>query len=619
MTRKTSAVRLAQQAQTQDAKMRKAVTKALDGSPALSAATVDSFVNFAQKLGIGADNSFSGSTYGFNPISRNRILLEWIYRGSWIGGVAVDLVADDMTRAGIEFKTDIPPDQQDLIEEEAVVLDCWNKINEAIKWGRLYGGSIAVLLIDGQDPRTPLRIDTIMPGQFKGIAVFDRWMVQPTLEDLVTDFGPNLGLPAYYRVLPNAPCMRDKVIHHSRIILRQEGISLPYQQRLIENLWGLSVIERLYDRLVAFDSATTGTAQLVYKSYLRTLKVQGLREVVAQGGTALAGLTQYVQMMAKYQGIEGVTMIDAEDEYSSEHHGAFSGLADTLVQFGQQISGALQIPLVRLFGQSPAGLNATGESDIRTYYDHIKQQQVKTMLVGVTKLYKCLAAGKGIALPENFRISFKSLWEMSNTEKAEVAGKVTETVAKAKDAGLISDQTALKELRQSSDVTGVFTNITDEDIELADNQVSLPVVEDLTSFGGNPNEVGPNGDPQEIHPGPQGRIPVQPKSPDASQAGRPANQGAQPRRFLQQQSANRPGAPELRRDDQPVGNKRGPDDAGGRSQAGRERVDGAQPVPGKGNAERNPASPNRPSPARANGPAGAPNHKPAPGSRKPGA
>ena len=59
-----------------------------DGVPALApVATLDSFINFQHKLGVGADNALSTASYGFNPITRNRNLLEWIHRGSWLGGV----------------------------------------------------------------------------------------------------------------------------------------------------------------------------------------------------------------------------------------------------------------------------------------------------------------------------------------------------------------------------------------------------------------------------------------------------------------------------------------------------------------------------------------------------
>ena len=459
-----SVQRAAQTAVAQDEKARK------------KQAVVDSFVNFSQNLGVGAGNAMTTSTYGFNPITRNRTLLEWIHRGSWIGGVAVDVVADDMTRAGIEIKGEMAPQDIEHLNETATSLGIWNRINETIKWGRLYGGAIAVMLVDGQDMATPLRLSTIRKGQFRGLMPLDRWMVEPSLNDLVTEMGPEMGQPKFYRVLADAPGLSRMNIHHSRCI-RIEGIRLPYWQRLMENLWGLSVIERLYDRLVAFDSATTGAAQLVYKSYMRTYKINGLREVVAAGGDALNGLQAYVNQMRQFQGIEGITLIDSDDDVSAETHSAFGGLSDALAQFGQQLSGALQIPLVRLFGQSPTGFSS-GDIDLRNYYDKIKQDQVKDLQVGVVKIYRAMAASEGIEVPEGTNITFRSLWQLTDEAKAQVAQTVSSAVSEAEEKGLIDRGTALRELKQSSQITGIFSNITPEKIEEADTE-GPPIPEDV--------------------------------------------------------------------------------------------------------------------------------------------
>lgn len=467
------------------------------GAPALNAATLDSFVNFAQKLGVGADNPLSGSTYGFNPITRNRILLEWIHRGSWLGGVAIDTVADDMTRAGIEYTTELPPEHTDSLDKSMQAMNTWPSINEVIKWGRLYGGCIGVVLIDGQDMRTPLNIESVGHGQYRGLLVLDRWMVEPALEDLVTDLGPHLGLPKYYRVTQSAPALRGVAVHHSRVAIRHLGVELPYQQRMIENMWGLSVIERLYDRMIAFDSASTGAAQLVYKAYLRTMSIDGLRDVVSAGNQALNGLASYVEVMRRFQSMEGITMIDAKDKLEVQGHSAFSGLSDVLNQFGQQLSGALQIPLVRLFGQSPGGLGSNGDSEMRQYYDHINQQQEKTLRHGVTLMYKLGARSKGIMLPHNFAVGFKSLWQLSDGDKANVAKTVSETVSAAMDAGLLSQKAGLQELRQSSRVTGIFTNITHEMIEAADDTVQPPSSDDLMGLAGG----GGDDTPEHVAPG----------------------------------------------------------------------------------------------------------------------
>ncbi len=450
----------------------------------LNAATDDSFINFAQKLGIGADNALTSGTYGYNPITRNRVLLEWIHRGSWLGGVAIDLIADDMTRAGIDFTCEMPPEDSEAIESEMTNLGFWEGSNEVVAWSRLYGGSVGVHLIDGQDMKTPLRLETVGKGQYKGILALDRWQIEPSLEDLVTDFGPYLGTPKYYRVLANAPALRGMTIHYSRLAYRMVGIKLPYQQRLTENLWGISILERLYDRLLSFDSATTGAAQLVYKAYLRTLKIDGLREIVAAGGQPMNGLMQYTEIMRRFQGMEGITLLDKEDEFDVQQHGAFSGLSDALVQFGQQLSGALQIPLVRLFGQSPAGLNASGDSDLRTYYDGINQKQNKEMHLGVTAGYKLCAQSLGINIPDNFGVAFAPLWQLSDKEKADIASSVGSTVSNAMEQGIIGRRTAMKELRQNSKTTGIFTNITQDAIEEADDEIAPPGGDE--SLGGPP-------------------------------------------------------------------------------------------------------------------------------------
>jgi len=462
-----SVQRAAQTALTRDAQERAKAAK--QGNSGIGPVkSLDSFVNFAANLGIGADNAMSGSTYGFNPVTRNRTLLEWVHRGSWLGGVAVDVVADDMTRAGIEMKGAIEPKDMTRIETVATRLSVWNKINETIKWARLYGGCIAVMLIDGQDSETPLRLNTIRKGQFRGLLVLDRWMVEPSLNDLVTELGPEMGLPKFYRVVAAAPGLSQMRIHHTRCV-RLEGIQLPYWQRLMENLWGLSVIERLYDRMVAFDSATTGAAQLVYKAYMRTYKVNGMRELVAAGGDAVAGLVSYVHFMRKFQGIEGMTLIDGQDDVATETHAAFGGLSDALAQFSQQLSGALQIPLVRLFGQSPQGFS-TGETDLRNYYDTIRQQQEKDLRVPATRIYRAMAASEGITLPDDFEIEFRSLWQLPDETKATIANTVAGAVNTLENGGVITRGTALRELKQSSEITGVFSNITPQDISDADGE-----------------------------------------------------------------------------------------------------------------------------------------------------
>jgi phage-related protein (TIGR01555 family) len=442
---------------------------------ALDRATRDSFQNFMLGLGIGTQNPTTANFYGFNPKTRERTELEWAYRGSFVAGVAIDVIADDMTREGVDLVGDLRPEQIEKIDERATTLKIWPKLNQGIKWGRLYGGSVVVLLIDGQDYSKPLRIDTVGPDQFKGLLVLDRWNVSPTLNDLVTDIGPDLGMPKFYTVEYSAPALRGVKIHHSRC-LRLIGDELPYQQAIIEQMWGASVLERPFDRMSGFDAATTGASQQVHKSYLRYFKVDKYRDIL--GGTggpqALKGLMEMIAHMRMFASNEGITVIDSKDDMVTAQASTFTGIADVLLQLGQQLSGTFQIPLVRLFGQSPAGLSATGESDLKTYYDGIRKRQVQDMLVMVTVIYRLIAQSLKFKVGDGFGITFRSLWQMTETEKAEIAQKDTSTVMEVHSAGLISDQVALRELQFSARRTGRWKAITDEIVEAASDEVAPP-------------------------------------------------------------------------------------------------------------------------------------------------
>jgi len=433
--------------------------------------TGDSFTNFLAKLGANTQNLQSYSQYSLSPfVTRNRIDLEAAYRSSWLVGQVVDTVAEDMTREGVTINSELPPDDIKLIQSTFTDLAIWHEISNTIKWARLYGGAIAVILTEGADYEKPLNINAVGKGRFKGLVVFDRWMLDPSFGDLVTEIGPSMGKPKYYRILPGMPALSGVKVHYSRVI-RFDGIELPYYQRLTENLWGLSVVERMYDRLVAFDSATQGASQLLHKAHLRTIRVKGFREALALGGATESAVVKQFNYIRLLQTLEGMTVLDGDDQFEI-HPYSFGGISDVLMRFGEQISGATGIPLVRLFGQSPAGLSSSGESDLRNYYDHINKLQESQMRAALVKLFDVVGRSVlGKSLPKDFEFEFNSLWQLSDTEKGQIAATDATTIASAYGAGLITKKIGMKELLQSSRVSGRFTNITEEDIESAKEEV----------------------------------------------------------------------------------------------------------------------------------------------------
>lgn len=504
--------------------------------------TLDGFMNVTAKLGISQDNMSSTGHYGLaNFISRNRQELDAAYRGSWLVGRVVDAIAEDMTKDGVTFFSEMLPDEMQKIQSCISDNGVWQSISDAIKWSRLYGGALAVILTDGANYEKPLNINQIGKRTFRGLLVLDRWMVMPSMGDLITEVSKDIGMPKYYQVIPGISSLPGMKIHHSRC-LRFDGIRLPHYQKLFENLWGLSVVERMLDRLLAFDSATQGAAQLLYKAHLRVISVEGFREALSIGGSTEESVIKQFDWIRRMQTSEGITILDAQDKFEQVTP-SFQGIAELIDQFATQISGATNIPIVRLFGQSPAGFS-TGETDLRNYYDDVNKLQENVLRPQLNKLFEVISRSVlGDRLPEDFEFEFNPLWTLSDNEKSEIGGRDLTTISGGVTAGIIDKPLALKELLQLSRVTGRFTNITDEDIEKAkqeppepdNNMMPQEGMEGMGGQGGeeNPIEGQPEGQEGVTQEGGEPTIGEVADEEEDSPSGKSASRSPEVQEFLQ--------------------------------------------------------------------------------------
>lgn len=443
-------------------KKQKKITKVIDEK------TADGFQNVAARMGLGANNVASAGTYTRSMLTQNRQVLENVYSGNWIGGKIIDDYAMDMTRAGIDIQLE-SPEESKRMEKSLSRLGVWDSLTDCIKWARLYGGAICVIEIDGQDTATPLRIETVGDGQFSGLTVYDRWQLQPSMDLIET--GIYAGLPKNYHVTASG-----RIIDNSRVI-RMVGNKLPYWQAQTLEWWGQSVIERLYDRLIGYDTVTAGTTNLIQRAHLRHVGIDGLRDILSAGGKAEENLIKMFDYVRLLQTSEGLTLLDKEDALTYQSY-SFGGLDNIMLQFGQQLSGACGIPLVRLFGQSPAGMSATGESDLRNYYDTIAAQQESVLRSGLEKILLVLYRSTyGKAAPEEMDFDFRPLWQMSDAEKSTLAKTVAETVQIAMDMGVLDLEGAAQELSGIGAESGIFNSITAEKIAEFRDEPPMPTVE----------------------------------------------------------------------------------------------------------------------------------------------
>lgn len=193
----------------------------------------------------------------------------------------------------------------------------------------------------------------------------------------------------------------------------------------------------------------------------------------------------------------GMYILNEKDGFET-HQYSFSGLNDIYESFMLDVAGAAEIPVTRLFGRSPAGFNSTGESDMKNYYDLIEQKQESQLRPVLDKLVPIMFMSEFGAIPDDLDYEFNPIGSPSEDELSNIVDKKTNSIINVFNAGLISQKTSLKELRQMSESTGMFTNITDEDIANSDDDIEptgdMPIENNLLGY--DPTEDYINEEPR---------------------------------------------------------------------------------------------------------------------------
>ena len=456
--------------------------------------TNDSFQNPMTRSGVFMPNPLETTEYQLTRFTRNWQTINALYRSHWIVRRIIDVIPEDMIKNGYHILTQLSPDQIKKIVRCDRTTRTSRRILEGLKWGRLYGGAGALIMIEGHENQLDqsLDYDMIMPGSYKGLLVLDRWSGVTPEDKLVSDISdPEFGMPEYYTVSSDALTVGIRV-HHSRII-RFMGRPLPYLEQLAETYWGASELEHVIDELKKRDNVSWNIAMLTFMANLRVMKMDGMGQLLATGNEqAQMQLYNTIQGMNAMMNNNSLQVLGENDSYET-HQYTFGGIGETYDRFMMDVAGAAETPVTKLFGRSPAGMNATGESDMQNYYDTIEEKQEADLRPVYDKILPIMFISTLGGIPDDWDYEFNPIRRPRDDEMADLASKNTDSVTKAFQAGMVSQRTALKELRQQAEMTGMWSNITDEDIEKADDSVMQPD----EGMGDLMNGVFGGGEPQQ--------------------------------------------------------------------------------------------------------------------------
>ncbi len=400
-------------------------------------AKVDGWMNFLTKLGTSQDPS-TNTIYTI-AVQLMEQQLRALYSGDGMVSNLVDIPAEDMTRKGFRVKGDVEDGVNSYYEEHGF----YDAEEDGIRWNRLFGGAVILLGVDdgiGQLWR-PVRENSIR--KVEPVDVYDRFSVTPG--DLYADpTKRSFGTPEKYIIQTESG--GRLTVHETRLCLFK-GLPVPRRTRRQNKGWGDSAVQRTYEQTKNLAEAAGHSNSIIQNFIQEVFSIEGLMELL-QTDEGIKQLRERMEIMQVSRSTLNATFIDAKGETYSKVASSVTGLNDLNQFFMSLFASVARMPQALLFGRSPAGQNATGDSDWQNYYNHIHHLQKSVLRPIDERLVRYIMLAKdgpfkGQPL-KDWKIEYLPLKELTEAEAADIKDVEAKTVDRLVRAGVLHHKVAAK-------------------------------------------------------------------------------------------------------------------------------------------------------------------------------
>ncbi|MGI1245163.1 anti-CBASS protein Acb1 family protein [Raoultella ornithinolytica] len=351
-----------------------------------------------------------------------------------------NVFADEMTRNWIEIKSrkegDHDPDI-DLMERALEKYDVKRLMHEAVRQDSMFG--VAHIYIDtgarGSELSKPLFLDPrkIPKGSLKGLRVVDPTWIYPAMYNTQWPLADNFYQPQSWFVM-------GETVHESRFM---DIVSRPVPDILKPSycFGGLSLTQLMEDYVVDWRDAKKNVIKI-----LRTLRMRALQTDMDARLEAPGEFDKRIKLFTKYQDNFGIWAIDKEENLLHMQT-SLSELSNILSNYQDQLCIPSRITNLKLLGNAPAGLNASGDSELDTWHETVSGYQDGELRRPLENIFKIIQLSEFGEVKDDIYFEFRPLDEISEKERAEIAKLRVETVAVAADSQLVSSEEAREALK----------------------------------------------------------------------------------------------------------------------------------------------------------------------------
>lgn len=378
---------------------------------------LDDYVSAWTGAGTGADRSTATRARHATLLTQQDC--QNLYIADGMARKVVDIPAEEMTRTGVELVDLDDEALEEAVEVRLDELDAMRHINDAIRWSRLYGGSIIIFgLNDGGTLDAKLNPDGIRSVEF--IRVLDRH--QATVKTRVLD--ANLrehGQPDIWMISPKNGGMPYEV-HNSRIHII-DGEALPDQLRQQNEGWGASVYQACINQLTRLGMGHQWANMLLERSQQAVHKIPNLGTTLASpGGEAL--VQRRVNVVDMVRGVLNTVVVDSAEDYAVTTS-SLAGVPDVLDRFAEALSAVTSIPIPILMGRATGGLSSTDKGTLDAWYARVESMWNDQARKPIDRLITYIMIAMGQDKP--YKLRMKPLTVLSAEEEAGVEKSKAET------------------------------------------------------------------------------------------------------------------------------------------------------------------------------------------------
>ena len=387
---------------------------------------LDGFANALTGLGTEALDKTLSALFVRSPRKADQYYAS-LYEEDPFARKICEKLPEEMLRGGFDLTMGSADNGVELatkILDELRRLNATDRIKSGLVWERVFGGgAVFIGLKDGAtNPAQPVREDAIQAVTHLTVVDKPRIYAQtwyPSMHE-------KAGQPELYSLMPldgGSPVS----VHETRLLVFPGG-RVTHERRIELQGWGHSVLGAMHDVLREYAMSWQGISHMLQSANQDVWYMGGLRSALTSGTEAMkAYFVARFQMAQMRQGPNRAITLDSDGERFERHGSTLTGIPETMQQMSLRLSATAGMPATVLFGTSPAGMNATGDSDLQLWHATVgarRQDQAQPRFERLITLLMLSKQGPTNGkIIEGWSMKFRPLLEMSEAQLVEIRNK----------------------------------------------------------------------------------------------------------------------------------------------------------------------------------------------------